>query len=99
MRPLLKDPERQKMYEHIVGMFIVTWLLLIALFVAGCKNKVEAVETERIYADSNATWMFEGTFCSECNQLYNYIEHPKICDKCGLETKDFYYLALIKERK
>lgn len=68
------------------------------LFVAGCEEKVDA-NTRKMYADPEATWMFEGTFCSKCNQLYNYIEHPKICDKCGLETKDFYYLALIKERK
>jgi hypothetical protein len=33
MIPLLKDPERQKMYEHIVTMFIFTWVLLIILFV------------------------------------------------------------------
>ena len=52
MKNLLKDPEQQKMYEHIIGMFIVTWLLLIALFVAGCKDKAEADDDmQLIYTD------------------------------------------------
>ena len=35
--PRLKEPEMQKMYEYIVGMFIVTWILLmlIAAFLLG----------------------------------------------------------------
>lgn len=82
------------------------WLILIIsvglylsiplLSFLGCK--AEAVETKEIYVDQNATWMFEGTFCSDCNKLYNYIEHPKVCDICGKKTKDFFYLVLIKER-
>jgi hypothetical protein len=43
MAPLLKDPELQKMYEHIVGLFIVTWGVVIALFIifiAGCSPRI-----------------------------------------------------------
>lgn len=70
---------------------LITIALLFAVF--GCKDEAEASGT------TGAIWVFEGTFCSDCNKLYNYIEHPETCDKCGAQTKDFYYLCLIKERK
>lgn len=97
------------MLRNIVftGIIILSILLLLS-FVALVLSEpnepeptynAEAVESEKIYADPNAVWVFEGTFCSKCKLLYNYIEHPKVCDKCGEQTKDFYYLVLIKERK
>lgn len=33
MKKLFKDPELQRMYEHIAAMFIMTWLLMIFLAV------------------------------------------------------------------
>lgn len=65
MAPLLKDPERQKMYEHIVAMFIVTWMLIIGLFVVGCKEKAEAEET---------------TICDYCPHI-GWFGKPNSCDK------------------
>ena len=64
MKPLLKNSERQKAYEHIVGMFIVTWFLiafLLALFLAGCKDKVEAKTWSHTDEElPKAVWYFDG---------------------------------------
>jgi len=77
---------------------LVTFGILLWTVLASLPESTNAF-VGKIYADPNATWMYEGTFCSECNYLYNYDKYPKVCDKCGSQTKDFYYLALIKERK
>ena len=82
-------------YFYFIALLVIG--ITIGSIFVGCEDKVGA-NTRKIYADPNASWVFEGTFCSKCNQLYNYIEHPKICDKCGEQTKDYYYLVLIKER-
>ena len=92
--------------KTFISPFIIGLLIAVAISV-GCKDKVEAVELKDIADPDNVTielnesattWMFEGTFCSGCNKLYNYIEHPKICPECNEQTKDFYYMALIKKR-
>ncbi len=72
--------------------------VLCSTFLFGCEEKVDGY-AGKVYADPNARWVFQGTFCAKCNHLYNYLEHPKVCDKCGKQTKDYYYLVLIKERK
>lgn len=90
-----------------LGCVVVGILLLVLVLtgVFGCREKIEASESTTelarpIYLNTTgAIWIFEGTFCSECNKLYNYIEHPKTCDICNAQTKDFYYLCLIKDRK
>lgn len=88
------------MKTKAIKILLVLAILIGVALVFGCKEKAEAKGLQRYSFDiTEAAWMFEGTFCSECNQLYNYIEHPKICDVCGTQTKDFFYLVLIKERE
>ena len=82
-----------KTVPAIVILAVISFLLFVAF-----ADSQEDGRSGKIYADPEASWMFEGTFCSKCNQLYNYIEHPKVCSKCGEQTKDYYYLVLIKER-
>lgn len=72
----------------------VLWAILVTISQSATKEI-----PEKIYADENAAWIYEGTFCSECQILYNYKEYPEICDKCDTQTKDFFYLALLKDRK
>lgn len=41
MKPLLKDPEMQKLLGTIVSMFIVTWILMLIFALFGCSRKPE----------------------------------------------------------
>ena len=43
MKPLLKDPEQQKMYEHLVAMNVVTWLLLVLFMAVWSLNHSQAI--------------------------------------------------------
>lgn len=90
-----------KIAPAIVILAIINCLILIGFYLADDSEAINTSESSKqiSFDIKDATWLFEGTFCSECNKLYNYIEHPTICNKCGMQTKDLYYLVLIKERK
>ncbi len=88
MKPLLKDPERQKMYEHIVGMFIVSWLLLICLFVFGCDespatepNKRDIVDEYNAFLEAAEDTRF---ICPHCEKHTDFLLKP---DPVILERK------------
>ena len=89
----------------IVPAIAILTVISVMLFIAFSVESGEAEETEpndvyagKIDIDPPAQWAFQGTFCAGCNILYNYIEHPKICDKCDEQTKDYFNLVLIKDR-
>lgn len=82
----------------IVGFAFVTFLYGMIGATLDCV-RAETVEAEKIFGFQDAVWMFQGTYCSKCNYLYNYKEYPKVCEKCGEQTKNHYYLVLNKERK
>lgn len=74
----------------VVGMALI-WL------VVGCKGEAEATYMT-VKDGADISWYFEGTYCPECAILYNMTK-PKICGECGTQTKDFYYLGKIEDRK
>ena len=91
-----------KPVQAITILVIVSILVWVGIWIVS-GNSPDLLEASEQNESVNinvkdTSWFFQGTYCSECNYLYNYDKYPKICEKCGKPTKKLYYLVLIKEQ-
>ena len=69
-----------KVIPAIAILAIINCLLLIGFYLADdtvAEAEVSEPKLRGVKFDKDATWFYEGTFCSECNYLYNYDKFPK----------------------